>query len=53
MAKLFPSALRDELGATSIEYGIIAALISVIILTMVGLVGTELEAVFQRVADAL
>jgi pilus assembly protein Flp/PilA len=47
------SALRDEVGATSIEYGLIAAAISVILLTTVALIGTELQSVFQRVADAL
>ncbi len=42
-----------EDGATAIEYGLIAALISVVIITAVTLVGTNLTAVFNKVAGAL
>jgi pilus assembly protein Flp/PilA len=45
--------LRDESGATAIEYGLIAALISVVIITAVTLVGTNLTATFQAIATAL
>jgi pilus assembly protein Flp/PilA len=45
--------LRDERGATAIEYGLIAALISVAIITAVTLVGTNLTTTFQSVASAL
>jgi pilus assembly protein Flp/PilA len=45
--------LRDESGATAIEYGLIAALISVVIITAVRLVGTNLTATFQAIATAL
>ena len=45
--------LRDERGATAIEYGLIAALISVAIITAVTLVGTNLTATFNSVASAL
>lgn len=45
--------LKNEDGATAIEYGLIAALIGVAIITVVGLVGTNLEATFQSIADAL
>lgn len=45
--------LRDEEGVTAIEYALIAALIAVVIAVTVGLVGTELNAVFQKVLDAL
>jgi pilus assembly protein Flp/PilA len=45
--------LRDEEGVTAIEYGLIAALIAIVIITAVTLVGTNLTAVFQAVADAL
>jgi pilus assembly protein Flp/PilA len=47
------SFLRDEEGATAIEYGLIAALISVVIIVTARLVGTNLAAVFQAIADAL
>lgn len=44
---------RDESGATAIEYGLIAAGISVAIITVVGTVGTSLTGTFQKVADKL
>ncbi len=47
------SFLRDESGATAIEYGLIAALISVVIITAVTLVGTNLTATFNAVAAAV
>ena len=52
MTKLI-AFLRDESGATAIEYGLIAALISVVIITAVTLVGTNLTATFQAIATAL
>ncbi|HET8746392.1 MAG TPA: Flp family type IVb pilin [Ramlibacter sp.] len=45
--------LRDESGATAIEYGLIAALIAVVILGSVQALGTNLNLVFQRVGDCL
>ncbi|MBS1155433.1 MAG: pilus assembly protein PilA [Proteobacteria bacterium] len=45
--------VRDEEGVTAIEYGLIAALIAVVIITAVALVGTNLNAVFQYVAGKL
>ena len=45
--------LRDENGATAIEYGLIAALISVVIITAVTLVGSNLSSVFNSIATAL
>lgn len=45
--------LRDEEGVTAIEYGLIAALIAVVIIVAVTLVGTNLNLVFQNVADRL
>ncbi len=44
---------RDESGATAIEYGLIAAGISVAIITVVKTVGTNLDATFTSVATAL
>jgi len=43
----------DTLGATAIEYGLIAALIAVAIITAVTLVGTNLNVTFNTVAGAL
>ncbi|HEX7968709.1 MAG TPA: Flp family type IVb pilin [Stellaceae bacterium] len=45
--------LRDESGATAIEYGLIAALISVVIIGAVTLVGTNLSTTFQNIATSL
>jgi pilus assembly protein Flp/PilA len=44
---------NDESGATAIEYGLIAGLISVVIITAITLVGTNLSAKFNAVATAL
>jgi pilus assembly protein Flp/PilA len=43
----------DEKGATAIEYGLLAALIAVIIIGAVRLVGSNLSATFNNVAKAL
>lgn len=45
--------LRDEEGVTAIEYGLIAALIAVVIITAVALVGTELDKVFDKIGTCL
>lgn len=45
--------LKDEGGATAIEYGLIAALIAVVIITVVTTLGTNIEAKFQEIADAI
>jgi pilus assembly protein Flp/PilA len=45
--------LRDESGATAIEYGLIAAGISVAIITVVTGLGSKLETTFTSVKDAL
>jgi pilus assembly protein Flp/PilA len=45
--------LRDEEGATAIEYGIIAGLIAVTLVTTLTNVGTQLKAVFTTIATKL
>jgi len=45
--------LRNESGATAIEYGLIAAGISVAIITVVGTLGSSLNATFTSVQTAL
>ena len=45
--------IRSEDGATAIEYGLIAALISVVIITAVTSVGRHLDSTFDKVRDAL
>lgn len=53
MTKLFSNYLRDESGATAIEYGLIAALIAVVIITAVTAVGTQLSTTFTSVSAGL
>jgi len=43
---------REE-GATAVEYGIMVALIAVVIIAVVTTLGTNLQAIFQTVADAV
>jgi pilus assembly protein Flp/PilA len=50
---LFSKFVNDQSGATAIEYGLIAAGISVAIVTVVGTLGTKLNATFTTVANAL
>jgi len=45
--------LRNEDGATAIEYGLIAALIAVAAVTVMGTVGTNLSSTFNTVANKL
>ncbi len=45
--------LKDESGATAIEYGLIAAGIAVAIIAAVGLLGNSLNAMFGEVDAAL
>ncbi len=53
MNNLFSRFLRDESGATAIEYGLIAALIAVVIIGAIQAVGTNLTATFNMVAGHL
>ncbi|HLP68305.1 MAG TPA: Flp family type IVb pilin [Rhizobium sp.] len=53
MKNLLARFLRNESGATAIEYGLIAGLIAVVIITSVGLVGTDVNGAFQAIANAL
>ena len=45
--------LRDESGATAIEYGLIAAGISVVIIALVNGIGTKLETAFTKIETQL
>ena len=53
MSKFVTRFLKDESGATAIEYGLIAALIGVFIITIVGQVGTSIKNTFQTVKTGL
>lgn len=45
--------LKDESGATAIEYGLIAGLISVVIISVLSNIGTALNTKFTAVSNAL
>ncbi len=45
--------LRDDSGATAIEYGLVAAGISIAIISVVQGVGTKLTATFKQITDNL
>ena len=53
MSKLISRFVRDESGATAIEYGLIAALIAVVIITALTTLGTTLNAKFASIASTL
>jgi pilus assembly protein Flp/PilA len=53
MKKLVSRFVRDEGGATAIEYGLIAALIAVVIITALQLIGSNLNTVMTNVAGSL
>jgi pilus assembly protein Flp/PilA len=50
---LFKRLLKDESGATAIEYGLIAAGISVAIIAVVQGLGSKLNSTFTSVQNAL
>ena len=53
MLSIFRSFAKDESGATAIEYGLIAALVSVAAITALTAMGTSLKAVFNEVSTDL
>ena len=53
MTKLFARFAKDQSGATAIEYGLIAGLISVVILTALTTIGSKINVKFNNIATAL
>jgi pilus assembly protein Flp/PilA len=53
MIKTFKSFVDNESGATAIEYGLIASLIAVTIITAVTTIGTKLSTTFTEVGSNL
>ncbi|NTJ66618.1 Flp family type IVb pilin [Agrobacterium rhizogenes] len=53
MSKIFSRFLKDESGATAIEYGLIAALISVAIITGATTLGGALNTTFQNISTKM
>ena len=53
MKNLFLRFVKDEAGVTAMEYGLIAALVAVVIIGAVTAVGTKLTTTFNTVAGSL
>ena len=53
MKNMVTRFIKDESGATAIEYGLIAALIAVGIITAATLLGTQISSTFNNVANAM
>jgi pilus assembly protein Flp/PilA len=53
MRILLTRFVQNETGVTAIEYGLICALISIVIIAAAGLVGTNLAAVFTNISAQL
>jgi len=49
----FTKLIRDEAGATAIEYGLIAALIAVAVMTTVSGLGSQLNTTFSKTSSQL
>ena len=53
MSKFVSKFLNDESGATAIEYGLIAALVAVVLVTALGAMGNKLSGTFAKVTANL
>ncbi|WP_140984570.1 Flp family type IVb pilin [Asticcacaulis tiandongensis] len=53
MTKFFNRFLKDESGATAIEYGLIAALIAVALITVLGTLSGSLTTTFTTISNKL
>ncbi len=53
MTKIFSRFIKDESGATAIEYGLIAALIAIAVIGGARLIGGQLDEKFNHIADEL
>jgi len=53
MLKTFKSMVRDEEGATMVEYGLMLALIAIVCIVAVTAIGTKLSGLFSTVAVSL
>ena len=53
MLRFFRRFRKDENGATAIDYGLVAGLISIVIITTITMVGSKLENVFNFIGTTL
>ncbi len=53
MTNIFARFVKDESGATAIEYGLIAALVAVVCITALTTLGTNLKTTFTNIGAEL
>ena len=53
MSKFVSRFLKDESGATAIEYGLIAALIAVVLITALNPLSGKISGTFAKIGDAM
>ena len=53
MSQFMTRFMKDESGATAIEYGLIAALVAVVLVTALTAMGTKLSGTFTTVSSKL
>ena len=53
MSKFIRPFLADESGATAIEYGLIAALLSVVVITALTTIGAQLKINYDKIGNAV
>jgi pilus assembly protein Flp/PilA len=53
MLKTLKTLIRDDSGATMVEYGLLVALIAVVAITAVKLLGTNISSLFNTVAGSI
>ena len=53
MLRNFSTMIRDEEGATMVEYGLMVALVAIVALTAVKLLGSNLSTLFNTVATTI
>lgn len=51
--EMIQNFLKDESGATAVEYGLLVALIAAVIVTIVGTLGQQVNTAFTTVSNAL
>ena len=53
MRNLFKNFIANESGATAIEYGLIAALIAVVLITAMSTLSTKISGTFTKIGNAM
>ncbi len=53
MTKFMTRFVRDESGATAIEYGLIAALMAVAVIAAVGFLSPQMESAFNKIGGKM